>query len=87
MIEACLLTHHSQHAAHAWRELRLLEVQFNVGGELAIMTVRAQVIRARHFYLAEHAQERLGAHLPVNGPLAARTRKNALVRSGRRELQ
>ena len=51
MIEGRLQAHHRQHAAHAWREFRVLDIQFDIGGELATMAVWAQVVGARYFHL------------------------------------
>lgn len=41
VIERGLLAHQSLHAAHPWGELRVHYVQFEIGGELAVMAVRA----------------------------------------------
>jgi hypothetical protein len=69
------------HAPHSRREFRILNVQFDVGGELAVMTVGAQVVGTRHFRVAYGSQDRLGTQFLVaslvaasarNGPLAGR---------------
>ena len=87
MIEGRLLAHHRLHAAHSRRELRVFDVQFDVGGELAGMAVRAQVVGARYFHLAHRGQNRLGAQLPVVSLVAARTRDGSLVGGRNWELQ
>jgi len=46
MVEGRLLADRRLHAAHARREFRVLDVQFDVGGKLASMAVRAQVVGA-----------------------------------------
>jgi hypothetical protein len=51
MIEGSLLANDSLHTAHPRRELCVFNVQFDIGGELAGMTVRAQVVGARYFRL------------------------------------
>ena len=53
LIEGSVLTDHRLHAAHSGRELRVGDVQFDVGGELAGMAVRAQVVGTRHSHLAD----------------------------------
>ncbi len=37
VIERGLLAHQSLHAAHPWGELRVYDIQFDIGGELAVM--------------------------------------------------
>jgi hypothetical protein len=44
VIEGNALAHESLHTAHARGELRVLDVQFDIDGELALVTVPAQVI-------------------------------------------
>lgn len=87
MVEGPLLTDHRLHATHPSRELRVFDVQFDVGGKLASMAVRAQVVGAQHFHLAHCGQDWLGAQVSVMSLLAAGTRKSTLI--GRRgwELQ
>jgi hypothetical protein len=87
VIERSVLTYDRLHAAHARREFRVLDVQFDIGGELAGMAVRAQVVGARYFHLAHHSEDRLGAQLPVMSLLAARTRNAPLAGSRSGELQ
>src|SRR6266540_4331890 len=41
VIEGCSLTHQRVHAAHSWGKLGILNVHFDIGWELARMTVRA----------------------------------------------
>ena len=87
MIEGGLLTHDRLHAAHPRRELRVFDVQFDIGGELAGMTVRAQVVGARYFHFPHRRQNRLGAQLPVVSLVAAGTRKAPLVGNRSWKLQ
>ena len=61
VIEGGLLADDRLHAAHSRRELRVFDVQFDIGGELAGMAVRAQVVGTRDFHLAHCGQHRLGA--------------------------
>jgi len=56
-IEPRLLAYDSLHAAHTRRELRVFDIQFDVGGELAGVTVW---IETRDFHLADCRQDRLG---------------------------
>ncbi len=44
VIEGSVLTHQRLHAAHARRNFPIFDVQFDIGGELAGMAARAQVI-------------------------------------------
>jgi hypothetical protein len=60
MIERSFLTHDSLHAAHTWREFRVFDIQFDIGGELAVMAVRAQVVGARYFCVTYRSKDRLG---------------------------
>ena len=60
MFKRSLLAHHGLHAADSRRGLGVFDVQFDVGGELTDMAVRAQVVGARYFYGAHGGQNRLG---------------------------
>jgi hypothetical protein len=44
MLERSILAHDSLHAPHSRREAGVLDIQFDIGGELAGVTVRAQVV-------------------------------------------
>ena len=79
LIERGLLTDHGQHAAHSRRELRVFDVQFDISRKLAVVTVPAQVVRARYFHLAHCCQDRLGALFVVVRLMATRTREGPLV--------
>jgi len=57
----------------------VFDVQFDVGGELAVVTVGAQVVRTADLNLADGSEDALGAHFPVVGPIAATTRQSALI--------
>ena len=87
MLERSLLTDHSQHAAHSGRILRVFDVQFDIGRKLAAVTVRAQVVGARYFHLAQRGQDGLGALLVVMRLAATRTRDGALIGSRGGESQ
>ena len=87
VIEGRLLAHHRLHAAHPGRELRVFDVQFDIGGELAGVAVRAQVVGARHFHLAHRRQNRFGAQFPVVSRVAARARQRPLFGGRSGELQ
>jgi len=62
-------------------------VQFDIGGELASMAVRAQVVGTRYFHPAHSREDRLGAQFPIVSLVAARARNRALVGRRSRELQ
>jgi len=87
MIERSLLTHQSVHAAHARRKLRILNVQFDIGRELAGMALRAQIVGPPYFHLAHRRENRLGTQLPVMSLVAARARDGAVAGSRSWELQ
>lgn len=52
LIEGRLLADHRLHTAHSGRELCILDVQFNIGGELPVMTMRAQIVGTEYLHLA-----------------------------------
>ena len=87
VVEGCLLADDRLHAAHPGRELRVLNVQFDIGGELAGMAVRAQVVGARHFHHAHHRQDRFGAQFPIMRRVATTTGDGPLVCRRDWELQ
>ena len=87
VIEGRLLAHQRLHAAHPRRELRVLDVQFDIGGKLARLAVWAQVVGTQHFHPAHDGQNRLGAQLPVMSLMAAGTRDGPLVGGRDRKLQ
>src|ERR1039457_6836137 len=62
MIEGSFLAHDCLHAAHSRRKLRVFDVQFDVGGELASATVCAQVVGTRHFPSADCGENGLGTY-------------------------
>ena len=67
VIEGRLLTHQGVHAAHSGGELRMLDIQFDIGGEQAGVTVPAQIVGPRYVHRAHHGKDRFGAQLPVVG--------------------
>ena len=52
LIEGRLLADHPLHTAHCGRELGVLDVEFNIGGELSVMTMRAQIVGTGYLHLA-----------------------------------
>jgi len=60
LVEGRLLAHHRLHAAHSGGELPIFDVQFDVGGKLAGMAVRTQVVGTRYLHLTHHGLDRLG---------------------------
>jgi hypothetical protein len=87
VIEGGILSNDRLHAPHSWRELRVLDVQFDIRGELPGVTMWAQVVRPRDFHFTDYRQHGLSAEFPVSGPLAAITRDGALIGSRRCEAQ
>src|SRR5208283_2129233 len=83
----CLLAHERLHAAHPRRELRVFDVQFDIGGELTRLAVWTQVVRTQHFRPAHHGQQGLGTQLPIMSPVATSTRDGPLLGGRGRELQ
>ena len=53
-----LLAHRSQHPPYAGRGFAVLHIQCDVGWELAVMAVRAQVVWTRYFHTAHCGLER-----------------------------
>jgi len=80
VIEGSLLTHQSVHPAHAGRGLRVFDIQFAVGRELAWVAMRAQIVRTRDLHRAQHRQYGFGADLLVSGVVATRAGRFALIR-------
>jgi hypothetical protein len=81
LIERSLLTDHRQHAAHPRRELRVFDIEFDIGRKLALVTVLAQVVRTRYFHRTHRRQDRLGALFVVMCLVATTTRDGPLVRN------
>jgi hypothetical protein len=65
----------------------MFDVQFDISGELAGVTVRAQVVGSRDFHLTNCRQYEFGAEFPVIGLKAALARKGALLGCGFCEAQ
>jgi hypothetical protein len=59
VIEGSLLAHQGMHAAHPGRELGVLDIQFHVGRELAMVAVSAQVVGTRNLHFADRRQNGL----------------------------
>jgi hypothetical protein len=87
VIERSLLTYQRLHAAHAGRELCILNVEFDIGWKLTRVTVCAQVIGPRYSHLAYGAENRLGAQSHVVGLMAATTSQVAPIDGWFGELQ
>lgn len=62
-------------------------VQFDIGGELPGMAVRAQVVGTRYGHRPHHREHRFGAQFSITSLVAAGTRNAALAGRGRCELQ
>jgi len=75
------------HAPHTRGNLGILDVQFDIGGELADVTMRAQIIRPRHVYRAHRREDRLGPQFPVMRLPAASASHGAMVGVGRWKLE
>src|SRR5260370_35639100 len=85
MIEGSFLAHDRQHAAHSWRQLRVLDVQFDISWELTGMATWAKIIGPRYFHLSHSREDRLGTQLPVMSLLAPTTSDGPRV--GRRDCE
>src|ERR1700683_4553449 len=59
------LADHGQHTTHSWRQLQVLNIQFNIGRELADMTVRTQVVGTRYDCAANRRENLLGTYFLV----------------------
>src|SRR5260370_18876447 len=69
MVKSRRLAHQRLHPPHSRRGFRILNVQFDVGGELAVMTVGAQVVGTPHFPAAYASHERLDTHFLLSRPV------------------
>jgi len=87
MIERSRLTDQSMHAAHSGGGFRILDIQVDIGGELSVVTVRAQVIGPRYVHRAHRGENRFVAQLPVVSLLSATTKNAPVFDSRGRELQ
>jgi len=87
MIERSLLAHQSMHAAHPGRELRVLDVEFDIDRKLTPMAVLTQVVRAQTLRLSHRRQHRFRAQLHIARRMAAGTRQLAVFGAGRIELE
>jgi len=76
-----------QHAAHARRELRVLDVEFDIDRKQTTMAVLTQVVRAQTLRLAHRRQHRFRAQLHIARGMAAGTRQVAVFGVGRIELE
>src|SRR6185369_79586 len=81
MSERCVLSHQSLHPAHSWRQFHVFDIQFDISGELAVVTLRAQVVRTRDLRLADGGEDGFRAQSPVTGQFAATPRDGKLLGS------
>ena len=79
MIAGRLLPNQSLHAPHAGREVRVLDIQFGVDGELALMAMRTEIPGARDFHLAQCGEDAPRAEFAVTRLTAAGTWNRALL--------
>jgi hypothetical protein len=79
MIKGCLLADQGLHTAHGRRGLRIVNVQFDVGGKLARVTVGAQIIGTRYAHLTYGTENRLGSQFHVMRRMATTTRQAAPI--------
>ena len=82
LLKGSLLTDECLHAAHAGRERGVNNVELGVGGKLALLTMRTQIIGACGYDLAEYGENGLRAQLAIACQLAAPTGNRALLRHG-----
>ena len=61
MIERSCRAHHRRHTADARRYFRIDNVQFRIGRELPLMTLRTQVIGTANLRRTERREQRFGA--------------------------
>jgi hypothetical protein len=60
VVEGSLLAHNSQHATHSRRMLLVFYIEFDIGRELAVVAVRAQIIGTRYFDSADCRENGFG---------------------------
>jgi hypothetical protein len=82
VVERCLRTNQRQHAAHTGRQICLLDVQSNIGGELAVTALWTEIPGPKKLDLAHCGQYAPRPHFTIMRSLAARARYLALVRAG-----
>ncbi len=83
LIEGRFRPHQRQHAAYAGRQIRLVDVQSGIGGELPVVAVRAEIPGAQELDLAHCGEYMPVAHLAVARPLTAEAGNLPLIRAGR----
>jgi hypothetical protein len=79
VIKGRIVADHSLHAAHSGGEFRVVDVQFDIGWELADMALGAQVVGPRDSCQAHDGPHRLGAEFLVLGMVATTARQLALI--------
>jgi hypothetical protein len=79
VIERAVLSHQRLHAPHAGREIGVLDIQFLVGGELALVAIWTQIPGPPDFHRAQSGQQAARAQFAVTRLATAGTRKAALL--------
>jgi len=87
MTEGRLLAHEGLHAPHARRVVVAFDVELAIDGELAVVTVRAQIPGAREFHLAQGGENGARAEFAIARLMAAWAGQRTLFGIGLGELQ
>ena len=72
-----------QHAPHAGGEIRLLDVELDVGGKLSAVAFGAQIVRAVDTCPAHSREDRSGTHALIVGRVPTSARNGSMVIVGR----
>ena len=76
-----------QHAPHTGREIRFVDVERDVGGELSVITRRAPIVGALDTCTAHGGEEGTGTDALVIGQMAASAREGSMITVGWIEAQ
>ena len=87
VIEGGLLAHQRLHAAHPGREFRVLDVQFDIGGKLAGVTVRAPIVGTGDFHRVPRRSARAWCVVGGRGRVGRKGKARCAARRGRGELE
>lgn len=68
-----------QHAAYAWREIRLVDVELNVGGELSLVALRTEIVWTVDPCPTDSREYRAGTHSYVLGRMTTITGQASMV--------
>jgi len=82
MIEGFLLADQSVHAPHTRREVGVLDVQFVVGGKVALVAMRTQIPGTRDFHRAQGRQDASRTRFAITRLVTAGTWKLAVGSTG-----